>query len=161
MCNKVFKHASDHLLDVLLLQGWQLLITTSHECFESVVKGQQQPQPHTSTQMQPDQELIDSSASFVSAAAAVGSHTSVQLHATEVVAELVANISRGKVAPTRQSNMPWSSSDPDGLVMHSLYLAIHKNVYRSCLISYFRHIAPTFLPTAASFLCQHNNSASQ
>lgn len=30
------------------------------------------------------------------AAAAVGSHTSVQLHATEVVAELVANISRGE-----------------------------------------------------------------
>ena len=30
------------------------------------------------------------------AAAAVGLHTSVQLHATEVVAELVANITRGE-----------------------------------------------------------------
>lgn len=32
----------------------------------------------------------------MAAAAVVGSHTSVQLHATEVVAELVANISQGE-----------------------------------------------------------------
>lgn len=35
----------------------------------------------------------------MAAAAAVGSHTSVQLQATEVVAELVANISRGGSSP--------------------------------------------------------------
>ena len=33
----------------------------------------------------------------MAAAAVVGSHTSVQLHATEVVAELVANISQGEL----------------------------------------------------------------
>ena len=32
----------------------------------------------------------------MAAAAVMGSHTSVQLHATEVVAELVANISQGE-----------------------------------------------------------------
>lgn len=41
-------------------------------------------------------QVASSSSGFMGAAAAVGSHTSVQLHATEVVAELVANISRGE-----------------------------------------------------------------
>ena len=142
MCNKVSKHASVHLLDILLLQGWQLLITTSHECFESVVKGQQRPQPHTSAQVQPGQ-ASHSSASLVSAVAAVGSQTSVHLHATEVVAELVANISRGELAPTKESNILHSSSDTDSLVMHSLYVAIQQNVQFSSLICYCRHISLT------------------
>ena len=37
----------------------------------------------------------------MAAAAAVGSHTSVHLHATEVEAELVANIVRGELALTK------------------------------------------------------------
>ena len=127
MCGKNSKHASVHLHDIMLLQGWQLLITTSQECFESVIKGQQRPQPHTRAQMQPDQEP-NSSASFMAAAAAVGSHTSVQLHATEVVAELVANISRGELAHTKQSNILHSSLDSDGdkgLQAHLTALSAH------------------------------------
>ena len=106
MCNSISKLVSVH--PYLMLQGWQLLITTSQECFESLVKGQQRPQPHTSAQMQRGQ-APNSSASLMSAAAAVGSYISVQLHATEVVAEMVANISRGELAPTKQSNIPHSS----------------------------------------------------
>ena len=108
MCSRISKRVSVHLHDILLLQGWQLLITTCQECFKSVVKGQQQPQHHTSVQMQSG-HAPDSSASLMTAAAAIGSHTSVQLHATKVVAELVANISRGELAPNKYSNIPSST----------------------------------------------------
>lgn len=84
---------------MVLPQGWQLLITTSQECFESVVKGQQRPQHHPSAQMQSGPDP-NTSNSLMAAAAVVGSHTSVQLHATEVEAELVANITRGELAFT-------------------------------------------------------------
>ena len=80
----------------MILQGWQLLIKSAQECLDSLVKGQQQPQLQgRSLQAQPLQSPTPHS-SWMTTATAVGAHTSVQLHATEILAELVANISRGK-----------------------------------------------------------------
>ena len=62
------------------VQGWQLLIHSSMECLAAIQKGQQRP-ADTST----------ASTSGLAGTAASLSKMSVQLHATELVAELVAN----------------------------------------------------------------------
>ena len=76
------------------MQGWQLLIHTSQESFEAVVTGQQKQGSGntTQTQSQPN-ELARTNPLGSLAAAAQG--LSVQLHATEIMAELVGNIFRG------------------------------------------------------------------
>jgi len=82
----------------LYLQGWQLLIHTSYESIEAVMKGQQQPQQASSTQpSQHDSSQLARSRSMGSLAAAAQG-LSIQLHATEVVAELVGNIFPGENA---------------------------------------------------------------
>jgi len=83
----------------LHLQGWQLLIHTSYESIEAVLKGQQQPhQQASSTQRsQHDPNQLARSSSMGSLAAAAQG-LSIQLHATEVVAELVGNIFPGEYA---------------------------------------------------------------
>ncbi|KAA6426735.1 MAG: vacuolar sorting-associated 13F-like [Trebouxia sp. A1-2] len=88
--------ASDMMLRVYL-EGWQLLIHTSYESIEAVLKGQQQPhQQASSTQpSQHDPNQLARSRSMGSLAAAAQG-LSIQLHATEVVAELVGNIFPGE-----------------------------------------------------------------
>ncbi|KAL0051145.1 hypothetical protein WJX82_002690 [Trebouxia sp. C0006] len=90
--------ASDMMLRVYL-EGWQLLIHTSYESIEAVMKGQQQPhQQASSTQpSQHDPSQLAMSRSMGSLAAAAQG-LSIQLHATEVVAELVGNIFPGENA---------------------------------------------------------------
>ena len=77
------------------LQGWQLLIFSTNECLTAVLKGQQQPHQHF-TNAHPGRGQSSqqpSSGHFAPLAAVQG--LSVQLHATEIVAELVANTSQG------------------------------------------------------------------
>ncbi|DBA81627.1 TPA: hypothetical protein ACH3X1_007382 [Trebouxia sp. C0004] len=89
--------ASDMMLRVYL-EGWQLLIYTSYESIEAVMKGQQPHQQASSTHpSQHDPNQLARSRSMDSLAAAAQG-LSIQLHATEVVAELVGNIFPGENA---------------------------------------------------------------
>lgn len=76
------------------MQGWQLLIHTSHESFEAVMTGQQRQAAASTSQPQSQPNEL-ARGSFLGSLAAAVQGLSVQLHATEIMAELVGNIFRG------------------------------------------------------------------
>ena len=77
----------------LLLQGWQLLIHSCQESFEAVMRGQQLPQqpPTQGHQIRGRDSHQGSTRSLATALTAAAQGLSIQLHSTEIVAELVAN----------------------------------------------------------------------
>lgn len=118
----------------LPLQGWQLLIHSSMECLAAIHAGQQQPQPVNSAS-------TASTSDETSMVASLGSKVSVQLHATQLVAELIANTQHQTVHDTDPAAYPGRHLSVFVCCMESLltYAAYYATDF--CLLSFpYKHV---------------------